>query len=47
MLKEADKGILFNAPSNVTAEFPEFTAVNSYADLKQQFITASGRPISC
>jgi len=47
MLSEADKGILFNAPNNVIEEFPQFTAVNTYLDLKQQFIKASSRPILC
>jgi phosphoserine/homoserine phosphotransferase len=33
MLKEANLGILFRAPSNVIQEFPQFQAVESYADL--------------
>jgi phosphoserine/homoserine phosphotransferase len=32
MLGEADKGILFRAPANVIAQFPQFPAVESYAD---------------
>ena len=33
MLTEAHVGILFRAPDNVKAQFPEFKAVESYADL--------------
>jgi phosphoserine / homoserine phosphotransferase len=33
MLAEANSGILFRAPDNVKAEFPQFPAVESYADL--------------
>jgi phosphoserine/homoserine phosphotransferase len=33
MLTEAHVGILFRAPENVRREFPEFQAVDSYADL--------------
>lgn len=46
MLAEADAGILFHAPDNVIAEFPQFPAVHSYEDLKQEFIKASNRDIS-
>jgi len=46
MLAEADQGILFMAPDNVVAEFPQFPAVFSYADLKQEFIKASSRALS-
>ena len=46
MLAEADQGILFMAPDNVVAEFPQFPAVFSYADLKQEFIKASTRALS-
>ncbi|WP_116364011.1 bifunctional phosphoserine phosphatase/homoserine phosphotransferase ThrH [Parahaliea mediterranea] len=46
MLAEADAGILFHAPDNVIAEFPQFPAVHTYADLKQAFITASERDLS-
>ena len=45
MLAEADAGILFNAPNNVIAEFPQFPAVHSYEDLKKAFITASSREL--
>ncbi|OZG73490.1 phosphoserine phosphatase [Hahella sp. CCB-MM4] len=41
MLAEADAGILFHAPDNVIAEFPQFPAVHSYDDLKAEFIKAS------
>jgi phosphoserine/homoserine phosphotransferase len=33
MLKQADHGILFHAPENVVKMFPQFPAVNEYADL--------------
>jgi phosphoserine/homoserine phosphotransferase len=33
MLTEANVGILFRAPDNVKKQFPQFTAVGSYADL--------------
>lgn len=45
MLKEADVGFLFHAPQNVIAEFPQFTAVHTYDDLKQEIIKASVRDI--
>ncbi|WP_020408792.1 bifunctional phosphoserine phosphatase/homoserine phosphotransferase ThrH [Hahella ganghwensis] len=41
MLSEADAGILFHAPDNVIAEFPQFPAVHTYDDLKAEFIKAS------
>jgi phosphoserine/homoserine phosphotransferase len=43
MLEEADAGILFRAPNNVIAEFPQYPAVDSYEVLKQEFIKASKR----
>jgi len=46
MLAEADAGILFMAPDNVVAEFPQFPAVYGYENLKQAFIDASERPLS-
>lgn len=46
MLAEADVGILFHAPDNVIAEFPQFRSVQTYADLRQAFIDASIRPLS-
>lgn len=46
MLAEADAGILFHAPDNVIAEFPQFPAVHSYQDLKKEFIKASNRPLT-
>lgn len=45
MLSEADAGILFRAPENVIREFPQFPAVQEYAELKTSFITASQRPL--
>ena len=46
MLSEADVGILFHAPQNVIDEFPQFTAVHQYDDLKREFLKASERPLS-
>jgi len=46
MLAEANAGILFKAPDNVIAEFPQFPAVHSYEDLKKEFIKASNRDLS-
>ncbi|UVW33997.1 bifunctional phosphoserine phosphatase/homoserine phosphotransferase ThrH [SAR92 clade bacterium H455] len=46
MLAEADAGILFHAPDNVIAEFPQFPAVHSFADLKSEFIRASNRELN-
>lgn len=46
MLAEADAGILFCAPDNVKREFPQFPAVDSYDDLKKEFIKASNRKLS-
>ena len=45
MLGAADTGILFMAPDNVIAEFPQFPAVNSYASLKAEFCQASPRDL--
>ncbi len=45
MLAEADAGILFRAPGNVIEEFPQFPAVNSYDELKAEFIKASDRAL--
>ena len=46
MLAEADAGILFHAPQNVIEEFPQFPAVQTYDDLKKEFIKASVRDLS-
>jgi phosphoserine/homoserine phosphotransferase len=35
MLKEADKGILFNPPENVIDEFPEFPVTRGYDEVKE------------
>ena len=45
MLSEAEQGILFHAPDNVIAEFPQFPAVHSYEDLKKEIVKASPRDI--
>jgi phosphoserine/homoserine phosphotransferase len=34
MLKEADKAILFRPPQNVIDDYPEFTVMHDYGDLK-------------
>jgi phosphoserine/homoserine phosphotransferase len=46
MLSEAEVGILFHAPDNVIAEFPQFQAVHTYDELKVAIATASERDIS-
>jgi len=46
MLAEADAGILFGAPANVIAEFPQFPAVDTYDELRQAFVAASDRALS-
>ncbi|HEY9033514.1 MAG TPA: bifunctional phosphoserine phosphatase/homoserine phosphotransferase ThrH [Pseudomonadales bacterium] len=46
MLAEADAGILFKAPDNVIAEFPQFPAVHTYEELRQEFLKASNRNLS-
>lgn len=46
MLSEAEAGILFKAPDNVIAEFPQFPAVHTYEELKQEFVKASNRELS-
>ena len=45
MLDEADAGILFRAPDNVIAEFPQYPAVHSYDGLRREFVKASNRDI--
>ncbi|MDY6891005.1 MAG: bifunctional phosphoserine phosphatase/homoserine phosphotransferase ThrH [Pseudomonadota bacterium] len=46
MLTQAEAGILFHAPDNVIAEFPQFPAVDTYAELKRAFIDASLRDLT-
>jgi phosphoserine/homoserine phosphotransferase len=46
MLKQAESGILFHAPDNVIAEFPQFPAVQTFEDLKKEFIKASNRDLT-
>lgn len=46
MLSEAEAGILFKAPDNVIAEFPQFPAVHEYEDLKKEFLKVSNRKLS-
>ena len=45
MLEEADAGILFRAPDNVIAAFPQYPSVHSYEALRQEFIKASNRDL--
>lgn len=40
MLAQAERGILFSAPEQVRAEFPQFPAVDTYADLQAEFLSA-------
>ena len=42
MLIEAHVGFLFRAPDNVKSQFPQFKAVESYADLSQLINAAMG-----
>ena len=46
MLAEADAGILFKAPDRVIAEFPQYPAVHTYEELRDEFLKASNRPLS-
>lgn len=46
MLSEAEAGILFKAPENVIAEFPQFPAVHTYEELRVEFLKASNRDLS-
>ncbi|MEP4484732.1 MAG: bifunctional phosphoserine phosphatase/homoserine phosphotransferase ThrH [Halioglobus sp.] len=46
MLSEAEVGILFHAPDNVIAEFPQFTAVHDFEALKRTFVEASERDLT-
>lgn len=46
MLGEADVGILFHAPQNVIDEFPQFTAVQQFDELKREFVKASDRDLA-
>lgn len=46
MLTQAEAGILFHAPDNVIAEFPQFPAVHTYEELKRAFIDASTRDLT-
>ena len=45
MLEEADAGILFRAPAGVVEAFPQYPAVNTFGELRQQFCLASERDI--
>ena len=41
MLKEADFGVFFKAPSHIRSEFPEIEAVESHQELKELLIKKS------
>lgn len=41
MLAQAEKGILFKSPQNVIDEFPQYPAVHTYEELKEEFKKAS------
>jgi phosphoserine/homoserine phosphotransferase len=46
MLAEADTGILFHAPDNIVAEFPQYPSVHEYQELKaliEQAANTNGR----
>ena len=38
MLKQAEAGILFKAPTNVIEEFPQFPVTRNYEEFKKTFI---------
>lgn len=40
MLKEADKGILFHAPSSIAERFPQFDSLQEYDELKAAVLDA-------
>jgi phosphoserine/homoserine phosphotransferase len=44
MLAEADAGILFRPPDNVTAEFPQFPVTREYPELRRAIEAAGGDP---
>ena len=46
MLTQAESGILFHSPQNVIDEFPQFPAVQTFEDLKKQFLKASVRNLT-
>ena len=46
MLAASDAGILFRAPANVVAEFPQFPTATEYEELKERFLAASDRTLS-
>ncbi len=46
MLTQAESGILFHAPQNVINEFPQFPAVQTFEDLKKEFLKASQRNLT-
>jgi phosphoserine/homoserine phosphotransferase len=43
MLKEADKAILFRPPQNVTDDYPEFTVMHDYSEMKKFLADQFGR----
>ena len=45
MLKEADAGILFCPPKNLTIEFPQFPVVTNYIEFKDLLLKTKDRLI--
>jgi phosphoserine/homoserine phosphotransferase len=39
MLQEAEDAILFNPPQNVMDDYPQFTVINDYKDLRQYLVS--------
>jgi phosphoserine/homoserine phosphotransferase len=39
MLQEAEDAILFNPPQNVMDDYPQFTVINDYTDLRQYLVS--------
>lgn len=46
MLEEAHAGILFRAPDNVIAEFPQYPVARDYDQFRQEFLKASERTLT-
>jgi phosphoserine/homoserine phosphotransferase len=46
MLEEVDAGILFRAPQSMADKFPKFPSVQTFTELKNEFISASSRNLT-
>ena len=46
MLAAADRGILFHAPENIKRQFPQFSAVETYDDLRLLIDEAADRRLT-